>query len=380
MNKKHILIVDDDQALAKVTAKLLESQGYRVDVARDGVDTLEKAHQYPDLILLDRKPRDVEGLEICRKIREDKQLRHISIIVFTECATSSEKVEGLSLGADDYISKPVDDEELIARIEAVLRRNQVFRQAQEEKGALATELKKILTEELITPYFQPIYSTKSLKPLGLEALSRPQTSGLIDNAEFLFKTALILDMYSEVELLCWRKAVARWKEIVDQGKLFLNCTPYFIESGRLNEDFLTQLEIDPESIVLEVTERTAVQRYDVFLKELSALRELGLKIAVDDVGSGFASLDMVVEIRPDIVKIDRRLIRELHKDELKYNIVQAVVDFCKKGHIMTIAEGIETEGELEAAVELGADGVQGYLLAMPTPEISADILSKKFGS
>ena len=380
MAKKHILIVDRDKVFVESTIKLLEFRNYKVDVACDGVDTLEKANQYPDLILLDRGLPGMKSPEICKKIREDSRLEHISIIIFTETDAPSERVEGFSLGADDCISKPIDGEELIARMEAVLKRNQVFCQIQEEQSALATELKKILSDEMITPYFQPIYSMKSLKPIGLEALSRPPTTGLIDNAEFLFKTALILDMYSEVEIACWKIAVAQWKKVINKGKVFLNCTPYFIESGRLSEGFLSQLDINPSSIVLEITERTAIQNYDVFLKELNILRASGMKIAVDDVGSGFASLDTVVEIRPDIVKIDRQLVSGLHKDNLKYNIMQAIISFCKKSGVMTVAEGIEEEKELEAVCELGVDAVQGYLLARPTPEISPDILSKKFGS
>ena len=380
MSKRHILIADNNKEFTEAMIKLLEARNYKVDVACDSANTLEKANQYPDLILLDSGLPGVEGLEICKKIREDSRLEHISIIVFMATDTPSERVEGFSLGADDCISKPVTDDELIARMEAVLKRNQVFRQVQEEQSALATELKKILSEEMITPYFQPIYSMKSLKPIGLEALSRPPTNGLIDNADFLFKTALILDMYSEVEMVCWKTAVKMWKKVINKEKLFLNCTPYFIENGRLNEDLLSQLDINPSSIVLEITERTAIQKHDIFLKELNRIRESGMKIAVDDVGSGFASLDTVVEIRPDIVKIDRQLVRELHRDDLKYNIMQAIISFCKKSGVMTIAEGIEKEKELEAVEELGVDAVQGYLLAYPTPEISPDIFSKKFGS
>ena len=126
------------------------------------------------------------------------------------------------MGADDYVTRPVDDDELMARIEAVLRRNQVFHESQGKKEVLVTELKRILNEELIVPYFQPIYSMTTHLPCGLEALSRPQTGGLIDNAEFLFKTALILDMYSELEILCWRKAVDKWKQFANREKLFLN--------------------------------------------------------------------------------------------------------------------------------------------------------------
>ncbi len=379
MNEKHILVVDSDEAFVKATVQLLKSRSYQVDVACDGAGTLEKANQFPDLILLGRGLPDIDGVKICQKIRKDKRLQHTSIIVFTKNDTPSERVEGFSLGADDCISRPIDGEELVARMEAVLKRNQVFRQVREEQGALAKELKKILSEEMITPYFQPIYSMKSFLPIGVEALSRPPTSGLIDNADFLFKTALILDMYSEVEMVCWKTAVAQWKKAVNREKLFLNCTPYFIESGRLNGNFIAELDIEPGSIVLEITERTAIKKNDVFLKELNLLRDVGIKIAVDDVGSGFASLDTVVEIRPDIVKIDRQLVRELHKDELKYNIMQAIISFCKKSNVTTVAEGIEEEEELEAVLELGVDAVQGYLLARPTPEIDPDIFTTKYG-
>jgi len=377
MNKTHILIVDGDKDSAQVTADSLGSRGYKTDVSHSNADALKQIVHFPDLILLDRTSQGIDGLKICKEVRGNKRLQHISIIVLSDQDISSEKAKGLQQGADDYVIKPVENEELIVRIEAVLRRNRVFRESQKERGALVTELKKILNEELITPYFQPIYSMETHLPYGFEALSRPQEDGLIDNAEFLFKTALILDMYSEVEMLCWRKAVGTWKEIANREKLFLNCTPYFIESGRLNKDFLTGLNIDLRSMILEITERTAIQDQNLFLKELTMLRELGISIAVDDVGSGFASLDTVIEIRPDIIKIDRHLVHNLDKDELRYNIMQAVISFCKKSKMMTVAEGIEYEGELDVVSELGVDAIQGYLTGKPSPDISPDIFTKK---
>jgi EAL domain-containing protein (putative c-di-GMP-specific phosphodiesterase class I) len=104
-----------------------------------------------------------------------------------------------------------------------------------------------------------------------------------------------------------------------------------------------------------------------------------MRIAVDDVGSGFASLDTVVEIRPNIVKIDRQLVREAYKDDLKYNIMEAIIAFSKKSKMLTIAEGIEQEKELEVVNDLGVDAIQGYLLASPTPDIGPSIFLKKFG-
>ena len=378
MNKTYILIVDGNKDSAQTTADLLESHGYRVDMTHNSKNTMKQLNCFPDLILLNSTLPDIDGLEICKEVRSNKRLQHISIIVLSEQNVPAEKAKGLQLGADDYVTRPVDDDELMARIEAVLRRNQVFHESQGKKGVLVTELKRILNEELIVPYFQPIYSMTTHLPCGLEVLSRPQTGGLIDNAEFLFKTALILDMYSELEILCWRKAVDKWKQFANREKLFLNCTPYFIESGRLDKGFLTNLGIDPGSIVLEITERTAIQKQNVFMEQLNALRSLGVSIAVDDVGSGFASLDTVVEIRPDIIKIDRHLVRELHKDELRYNIMSSVISFCKKSKIMTVAEGIEFEEELDVVSELGVDAIQGFLVGKPTPDISLDIFTKKF--
>ena len=379
MNKKHILIGDNDPLDIRMISELLEANGFKVDVACNGQDVLDKINQFPDLILISHFLPDVDGFEICKFVRRNKRLKHISVLLLTQENTPSEKVEGFAHGADDCLAKPVDNNELLARIDAVLRRNQVFRENQEKRGVLVTELKRLLTDELVTPHFQPIYTMKTMRPFGVEALSRPATNGIIDNAEFLFKTALILDMYSEVEMLCWKKAVRQWRQEANKGKLFLNCTPYFIESGRLNEEFLGQLNVDLNNIVLEITERTAIQKQDLFLEELSSLKELGVMIAVDDVGSGFASLDTVVEIRPDIVKIDRHLVRNLHIDELRYNIVQSVISFCKKSKVMTVAEGIECEEEIDAVHDLGVDAIQGFFVGMPSPKIAPDLFDKKFG-
>src|SRR3989338_7475045 len=143
MSEKYILIVDGNEKSAQKTAALLESRDYKVDLAHNGGDALQKVAQYPDLVLIDRTLPDISGLEICQTIRNNKRLQHISIIVFTIEDIPSQKAEGLRLGADDYIVQPIDSEELFARIEAVLRRNQAFRQTQGKQSALVTELKEI---------------------------------------------------------------------------------------------------------------------------------------------------------------------------------------------------------------------------------------------
>ncbi len=205
MQQKAILLVEDDALATETISGLLRSRNYKVDCAATGALALEKAKNQPDLIILDRYLPDMEGLEVCRKIRTDKRLKNIPIVILTARDTIAEKIEGLYVGADDYITKPFDSEELIARLESTFRRSRFNEQDQEDKDALIDELKRILKEEQIVPFFQPIVSLETFSPIGFEMLSRPPQTSSLSNPEFLFKTAMASGLYFELEMLCWKK-------------------------------------------------------------------------------------------------------------------------------------------------------------------------------
>jgi len=368
IRSKHILLVDNNPDSARTVKSLLQSNDYRVDITSTGFDTLTKAQRRPDLILLDLNLPDVDGLELCREMRNNKKYRDIPIIILSSRDSVAEKVEGLYIGADDYITKPFNNEELIARIEVVLRRSHFFEQAKEDKEVLILELRKILKEELITTLFQPIFLLDTYEPLGFEILSRPPVQGRLNNPEFMFKAALAFGMYFDLEILCWRRAFKKWRTSVKKGKLFLNCTPYLIEDKKFDEKIFKKEDIDPNCVVLEITERMAIQDFVLFFKKLEKIRKSGVQLAVDDVGNGYASLDTIAEAKPNYVKIDMPLIRNIHIDPLKQNIVEAVISFCKKSNIITISEGVEEEEELRKIKELNIDAAQGFLLARPAKE------------
>ncbi|HQL41013.1 MAG TPA: response regulator transcription factor, partial [Candidatus Omnitrophota bacterium] len=124
MKKKKVLIVDDEKNVAKTLVLLLETRGYAIDVAETGQQALQKATQKPDIILLDLVLPDISGFEICRKLREQKDTKQIPIIILSVRYLYEDKIEGLYLGADDYITKPFEYEELFARMEAVMRRRE----------------------------------------------------------------------------------------------------------------------------------------------------------------------------------------------------------------------------------------------------------------
>ena len=150
IQKSNILLVDDEVASATSTAEFLETCNYKVEWARTGEEALVKVRNRPDLVLLDRVLTDIEGLEICRRIRADEELFSTPIIIVSALNMPAHKSEGLHVGADDYVAKPFDTSELLARIEAVLRRRNFSIQDQKNREELLLVLNKILDQEQVS--------------------------------------------------------------------------------------------------------------------------------------------------------------------------------------------------------------------------------------
>ena len=123
MSKEKILIVEDEKDIVKMLDYNLKKEGFRALSANNGEDGLDMARkEHPDLILLDLMLPEMDGLEVCKAIKNDTKTAHIPIIILTAKAQETDKIVGLELGADDYMTKPFSPRELIARIRAVLRR------------------------------------------------------------------------------------------------------------------------------------------------------------------------------------------------------------------------------------------------------------------
>jgi two-component system phosphate regulon response regulator PhoB len=123
MSAPKLLLVEDDRALAELLEYRFASQGYRVRTTADGDDALIYAREdVPDLVILDWMIEGTSGLEVCRRLRRDKATAHVPIIMLTAREDEDDRVRGLQTGADDYLTKPFSPRELLARVEAVLRR------------------------------------------------------------------------------------------------------------------------------------------------------------------------------------------------------------------------------------------------------------------
>jgi len=312
----------------------------------------------------------MSGYEVCRRLREDKMTSRIPIIMLTGQDNSQDKVEGLYTGADDYVTKPFETEELFARIEAVLRRNQSFEERVKDKAKAIKEIKGLIEGQLITPYFQPIFHFKPRRLLGREALSRPPRESYLGNPEILFDTAFHLGMLFDLESTCHKKALLKLGKKAKESLTFFNISPYLIQDEKFKEfSSVYKNYTKPGNIVLELTERTAINNFAGFIKTLRFFKEQGFKISIDDIGSGYAALDLIVEIKPDFVKIDRHLIQDIQDNPVKQNLLKAIISFCSQSDMISIAEGIEKEEELKILIDYGVDAGQGYFLGRPSPEI-----------
>lgn len=243
------------------------------------------------------------------------------------------------------------------------------------------EVERIVAGGLIRPVFQPIYALADGSLHGHEALSRIVGPSLFASPDPLFASAAAHGFTSPLEMLCRRKALERAGELRLPGRLFLNVCPELFHAGDHERGctaaLLDRLGIERSRVTFELTERTLIADYDLFLRAVTHYRAQGYTIAVDDLGTGYAGLQMLARLEPEYVKLARFLVAGIHQAPTRQALVEALVAFCARIGAQVIAEGIEEPAELEWLREAGVALGQGYLLARPTtspPGGSGDML------
>lgn len=231
------------------------------------------------------------------------------------------------------------------------------------------ELRHILANKRLTPLFQPIVRLNDGKNLGFEALIRGPSNSALHSPGNLFKTAINYNLLEPLELLCRELSINAFARAGADGLLFLNVNPLLLltsdHPSGLTKKMIEAAGLAPEQIVIELSEQFQVEDTQLFINAVKHYREFGFKIAIDDLGSGFSGLRLWSELRPDIVKIDRYFIDQLHQDPIKKAFVKNIIEIAKDTGSSISAEGIETSEELQMCRELGAEYGQGYLLGRP---------------
>ncbi len=252
----------------------------------------------------------------------------------------------------------------------------------------AIQIEGIIKKNQISTVYQPIVSLSDGEIIGYEALSRGPAGSPYERPDKLFQAAEDNNLLWELEYLCRLNAIDRAKSILQSKYLFVNIDPKVIDNDKyktgFTRDLASTLNVNPMNIILEITERTAVEDYKKFRRAIDTYINQGYRIAIDDTGAGYSGLRMLAEVHPQFIKIDMELIRDIDKKPINQILIKTLYDFAVSTHMSMIAEGIETVDELNVLIDIGINYGQGYLLQRPTktfaeinPIIKEMIINKK---
>lgn len=233
-------------------------------------------------------------------------------------------------------------------------------------------LRKVLDGHYFHIVYQPIVHVGMNKLVGHEALTR-FTAEPIRSPDKWFNEAATVGLQEALELAVIRKALADFHRFPDDTYLSFNISPQTILKGAVPAVF----EGYPlERVVLEVTEHASIDNYSAIADALAPLRQRGLRLAVDDAGAGYASFRHILKLKPDVIKLDVSLVRAIDRDQSIRALAAALIRFAEETGSKVVAEGVETEDELEVLRQLKVNKAQGYLLGRPCPLEHLKFLSR----
>ncbi len=213
--------------------------------------------------------------------------------------------------------------------------------------------------------YQPILSADTGAVFAYEALCRPQHAAF-PHPGTLFQTAEHAGRVVELGRALRPVALEPLLRLPGDSALFLNLHPLEL-ADELVEEAVEQYGAHAERIVFEITESSAIHDYDRMRDLIATLQRAKFRVAVDDLGAGYAGLNSVALLRPDIVKLDMGLIRGIQRDGSAARLIQHILDYARGEGLLVVAEGIETTEERRVVTELGVPLLQGFYFAKPGP-------------
>lgn len=228
------------------------------------------------------------------------------------------------------------------------------------------DLNRLIEEELIYHVFHPIVNVHTGQIYAYEMLMRSKLESLKSPYQILAIAASESRLY-EIERMTWFKVletVEKYNEALGDAKIFVNSLPNYLLSEEDFGELIAKYEKYFTRVVVELLENEQFDS-ECILKKREQIERFKAKIAIDDFGSGYNSEAMLLEITPDFIKIDMEIVREIHKDLNRQDIIKNLISYASKRGIKIVAEGIETKDELKKLIELGVDYVQGFYMSKP---------------
>ncbi len=233
-------------------------------------------------------------------------------------------------------------------------------------------------EKVLVPFSHPIHGLRAGLLGAREILTRfrADDGSLVTVGEVLQDLHLPRDLQVELDLMCLDSTFRGLAKLPASPALnFVNVEPLTLTAPAFWEripEWLTKSPVPPSQIVLEFTEGHAIHDMELLQSLARRLREIGLRIAVDDLGSGVASLSHMARLAPDFIKADQSLVQQVHRRPYQAALLNALAHFANRMCVGFIAEGIETEDELQAVVDADVPWGQGFLFGMPKPLLPED--------
>jgi EAL domain-containing protein (putative c-di-GMP-specific phosphodiesterase class I)/GGDEF domain-containing protein len=247
-----------------------------------------------------------------------------------------------------------------------------------QDSVLGRELYSILSMRDLSPVFQPIVDIKKRKVFAYEALIRGPESSPLHSPLHLFHVAEEHGCLFEMDWLARQIAIEKYQQYGSPEFLFINVTVNALMQGGhksgVTLDCLKLLGISVEQVVIEITELQPVEDYSLFVESINHYREMGFKVAIDDLGGGYNGLRIWSEVKPDFVKIDKHFVSGVAVDVDKRRFMETICALAKGLNTKIVAEGVEDEATLKVLEVMGVDYIQGYLFKKPqaVPTLSLD--------
>ncbi|MEI8345642.1 MAG: GGDEF domain-containing phosphodiesterase, partial [Candidatus Omnitrophota bacterium] len=264
------------------------------------------------------------------------------------------------------VSAPADGAEPMLEICFPTRGKNVLVPRLYRHGGTGIFLDSLIRQKEIRSVYQPIVDLQTREVVGYEALTRTLGDPCADEASRLFAAAREAGCIKELDVLCVESALISGQKLAPGKKLFINVNhETLLDQARMKRLFDFKGSIGFKNIVIEVTEQSLLRSFDKVREMLIELKEQGVLVAIDDVGGGAVSLRDVATLRPDFIKFDRSLIRQIDQSTTKQQVVLSLILFARGIHAMTSAEGIVSKEEYETCLMCGIDLGQGHYFGKP---------------
>ena len=352
-----VLVVDDDELFLRVCDNVLRRAGLTVQTFQSPTRALEHlAHERYDTIVSDFCMPDLSGLEFLQAARVIDT--KVPFVLMTGAPSIESAITAIDHGVHKYLRKPFDMPGFVSMVTDAVQ----GRKGSNDLANLHVRLDSAL--EGMWMAYQPIVEFSKRKPLAYEALLRTtaaEVKGPGDVLDLAEKTGRLFDLGRAV-----RRAVALdLPTLAADTDVFVNLHPDDLEDPELYQ-LGSPLTAFAPRVVLEITERASVAHDEDLLTHIEALRALGYRVAVDDLGAGYSGLTLLARVQPEFVKLDGSLVRDIDSSAVNQMVVAAVVGLSARMGLRVIAEAIETAQEFAMLRVLGVDLLQGYFFARPS--------------